>query len=624
MRNRSLALSATVLCLVAFVSGHATAENIYQPFETLPSDWTVSSSVRTDELVADPSAASMRIDEHGDLIVSLNLPSVAATGMAIPGVENLLWTPYRLRDGHRAEVEVVVGELASGDAYSGIVLSMPAGVGRSEEYEIRWEISHDGRWSRAHFTGGILQFAWSSLHNRSPYIALGPGDVNKLALEIDGCTIRFVINGYQVDVYESASLLVSDDPSAGLGLICSVFASEPVSHDFVVRSLKLYDPSSLPSGVPLPYEESFDSVFTGWPDAYHISDGQQLAYSTHQEDEYVLAVTGGMSLWANAPVESPEGSWVAAADFYHPVTAGNPAYGLRWTTSTGKQYICYVTPFGQYTLSWRNRGSTAFTLEVPFTDGGFLTGSQQNTRLELASQGNALAIYANGVELHSMIDPERIEEIGVILESYDASESCSVHLTRFSIVPLELAASAAMLDDSFASTETGWQTESTGQLSSGYVDGRYLLRIEPVSQTYWSVAPIDGMPAHFDVAVTAGRASGPLDGYYGIILGIDEDDILFLQVSADGWYLVEWLADGQWQPALVDWTESAIVRTGDAANRLLVRVSETSIAFMVNDEELTSVPVPGVSFASAGLVASTYENPGFEAWFDDFLVTIGD
>jgi len=611
--SRSTAIS---VCLLTALAGHVVAENAFEGFDSLPRSWPTFTAVwNSDGHLEDSSVAGMRVEE-GSLVVSFDVPEQTGIGT---GADHVLWTPYGLPDGSWAMADVVVGPEAATYARVGLVVSLPDGT------EIRWMIGPDGTWTRSLYLVGGFSFLDSVLDQPGEVIVVGADEVNRLGLRRDGRSFMFTINGYVVDEYEPPYLGSEDYSLTELGLIFE--AGAPERHTFKVKSYRLQDYTTLPRDLPLPYAEDFNTVFTGWYDNYYVTPwGELTAYATHTGEGYIMWARARNSVYVSAPIAPPEGDWVASADIWHPATQGTPAYGLGFTALTGETYVCYVTPFDVFTVCRRASARDPWTVEVPVTDSSFLGESQEETHVELVARSNNMTFYANGVELHSIRDTIGVEEIALALRSFadESSESCSVSIRSFSVKPLEAVAEAGLLSDSFSSASTGWATDSRPDVLSRYANGRYMIQVKPAQQTYWSKAPIETLPMSFDVEVSAGRASGPLGGYYGIILGIDEDDIFFFEVSADGWYIVEWMADGQWQSEPVGWTESAAIRADGGENMLLVRVSEDSIEFLANGEVLASLQRPAIPFAFTGLVAATYENPNFEAWFDDFVVDSGN
>jgi myo-inositol-hexaphosphate 3-phosphohydrolase len=130
-----------------------------------------------------------------------------------------------------------------------------------------------------------------------------------------------------------------------------------------------------------------------------------------------------------------------------------------------------------------------------------------------------------------------------------------------------------------------------------------------------------------DVAidVDATQVLGPAnnDNYYGVgcRLQSEGEGYLFI-VSGQGYYAIyreEGEAGGEF---LVDWTESDVIRQGDAANHLRAICDGTRLAFVVNGELLAEVEDATYATGDVFLVASTLEDGATEVHFDDLLAYV--
>jgi len=604
MRARLMPGAALALLAVLALASQLAAAPIFEPFDSLPPGWETESTILSANGETSVDASSILDAKASDqgLVLAFDVPEQTGD---FPSASHVLWAPFALPATFIVEFDTAVGPQAAAFAQAGYVLET------SDGRTIRWSIDADGKWVREVLRSGIIDFSESLLGIESSNIAADPA-TNCLGLERTGRTLRFFLNGVAVDEVDATS-------TERLGLFFAVGA--PQKRDIRVADFRLFDPTDLPHDLALPYSEGFDSVFSGWGDNRRIHDGKIVSYASHSDGAYVLFARGEWSTKEMAPLGPLPDAWTAQVDVVAHTVGGGTVYGMVWMTDSGREYKFYVDPQGYYSLDWTNSQSGESDVVVPWAPVGGLQNSTTAPRLRIDILPGLTLLSVNGAQLYTLTDEANVEGAGIFVRSFgEDNEFASVSFDNFAAYSLEEVGAQLDFRDAFDSPASGWMIESWSDGSAQYDAGRYVLKHKPAHGVRWVTAPIATLPSAFDIAVTGGIESGPLDAYYGLILQIDEDDIFFFEVSGDGWYIVEWMADGKWQTALVDWTESSFVRTGNAGNELKLTITESSIEFFVNSQSVAVLPSPGIGFAAVGLVITTYEHPDAEVWFDDFCL----
>jgi hypothetical protein len=177
------------------------------------------------------------------------------------------------------------------------------------------------------------------------------------------------------------------------------------------------------------------------------------------------------------------------------------------------------------------------------------------------------------------------------------------------------------LTDDFSDATSGWQIQSEGELwSLGYVDGQY--QVYAADSTY----SVFGQPvqnyelANLALEVDAQQVSGPVDGTYGVIVRERDDDTFYLfAIASDLTYAVYRTKGDDWQ-ALVDWTESVVVKPLGEVNHLKLECVGPTMRFAVNGVLLAEVSDDTYPSGNIGLLVETTDEGAMDVRFDNLQV----
>ena len=113
---------------------------------------------------------------------------------------------------------------------------------------------------------------------------------------------------------------------------------------------------------------------------------------------------------------------------------------------------------------------------------------------------------------------------------------------------------------------------------------------------------------------------------FGIICRYDEKpqnpSLYFLIISTDGYYAIGKVKEGQDQllsSNAMEYSE-AIHRRGES-NRLRAECNGNRLTLWANEAQLAQVTDDDFSSGSVGLIAGTFDTPGTDVLFDNFVVT---
>ena len=177
-----------------------------------------------------------------------------------------------------------------------------------------------------------------------------------------------------------------------------------------------------------------------------------------------------------------------------------------------------------------------------------------------------------------------------------------------------------LFQDDFSDPESGWDRLSKAEGGTDYLDGSYRIWVEKPQVDYW------GNPGRIfqdvRVSVTAFKAGGPDDNDFGVICRYrDTENFYAFLISSDGFYGIEKFEAGErtliGQEGMLN---TRLIHQGQASNEILAECVGEHLALYVNGELLASVQDGSFAAGDVGLIAGTFDEPGVDIRFDDFVV----
>jgi hypothetical protein len=185
----------------------------------------------------------------------------------------------------------------------------------------------------------------------------------------------------------------------------------------------------------------------------------------------------------------------------------------------------------------------------------------------------------------------------------------------------QLAPSGAILyQDSFSDPHSGWGQFNGEAGVAGYTDGAYHIYIKSPNVNLWAHPGMDFDTVHVEVDATT--ASGPQENRMGLICR-QKDDVNFYYfiISADGYYGIGKVKDGQWSLLNADeMQQHSAIHAGSQVNHIRADCISSLLILYVNDQLVGSAQDTDFSSGDVGLLAGAFDTPGAEIYFDNFVV----
>ena len=196
----------------------------------------------------------------------------------------------------------------------------------------------------------------------------------------------------------------------------------------------------------------------------------------------------------------------------------------------------------------------------------------------------------------------------------------------FSVLACSLGSEAdtlpgsVLLQDDFSDPSSGWDRVNTEDGITDYANGVYRIFVNTGNTDVWANP---GMSfADTTIEVDATKTGGPDDNDFGLICRYEDSaNFYFFIISSDGFYAVGKVIDGV-QELLGD-TEmnpSDAIKIGNMANHLRVDCVGSSLSLSVNGTQLVTVQDSSLVQGDVGLIAGTFDEPGTDIHFDNFVV----
>jgi hypothetical protein len=181
--------------------------------------------------------------------------------------------------------------------------------------------------------------------------------------------------------------------------------------------------------------------------------------------------------------------------------------------------------------------------------------------------------------------------------------------------------------DDFTDPASGWDRHSGADLTTDYVDGRYLIAVEEPGVNVWARPGLNLTNVVVEAQTQYG--AGPENNEYGLLCryerhGDGRNSFYFFFVSSDGYYALGKVVrdvrtilsppEGSFQPT------EALRLEPDAANTLTAVCSGSSFSLAVNGAVVGEFTDTALARGDIGLIAGSYDEGGVRIYFDDVSV----
>ena len=182
-------------------------------------------------------------------------------------------------------------------------------------------------------------------------------------------------------------------------------------------------------------------------------------------------------------------------------------------------------------------------------------------------------------------------------------------------------AERTLFSDDFSSTSSGWDQEDYGTGKTDYLDGTYQIQVNEANFDYWANPGLSFDDVVVDVDTILG--GGPVDNDFGVICRYqDTDNFYALLISSDGMYGIYRNQTGETMMLGQDgMLPSEAIHTDTPDNHVTASCIGSVLTLSVNGQQVVQVTDSAFSSGDVGLLAGSFDSPGVDMRFDNFVVT---
>lgn len=180
--------------------------------------------------------------------------------------------------------------------------------------------------------------------------------------------------------------------------------------------------------------------------------------------------------------------------------------------------------------------------------------------------------------------------------------------------------SSIIFRDNFSNGSCGWDRLANDMVVTDYADGVYRIYINDVNSYYWANPGRSFTDVRVEVEAT--KDGGPDDNSLGLICRSQgPQDFYFALISSDGFAGIGKTNSGQQTLLTGDNLAPAdAIHRGNSKNTIRLDCLGNSLSLLVNGTQVATVTDSDFAEGDVGLMAGTYDTPGTDIQFDNFVV----
>lgn len=184
---------------------------------------------------------------------------------------------------------------------------------------------------------------------------------------------------------------------------------------------------------------------------------------------------------------------------------------------------------------------------------------------------------------------------------------------------LDKASGSVLFQDDFSRPVSGWRRGFLApEGAMDYDASGYRILVNALNTNFWSTPQQNFADVRMEV--DAGKLGGPDSNRIGLVCRVTKDTYYFFIITSDGFYGIGVFAGGQ--GVLLGQSEmqaNSAIKTGMAVNHLRADCVGNTLTFYVNGFQVASVQDSTLKAGDVGLLAGTFDQPGVDIIFDNFV-----
>ena len=207
----------------------------------------------------------------------------------------------------------------------------------------------------------------------------------------------------------------------------------------------------------------------------------------------------------------------------------------------------------------------------------------------------------------------------VLLSLFLASLACRVTPDGSQVSEETEQPGRIIFQDDFSNPSSGWNRAATQSGVSDYDDGVFRIFVDEVFSDIWSVPALN--QGDVRIEVDAIKVGGERNNRFGIICRANGEDFYTFMISSDGYYGIGKVQG--FKHTLIGiraMQPSEAIHQGTALNHIHAGCIGETLTLYINGQLVEQVQDGAFASGNVGLIAGTYDAPGTDILFDNFLV----
>ena len=179
-----------------------------------------------------------------------------------------------------------------------------------------------------------------------------------------------------------------------------------------------------------------------------------------------------------------------------------------------------------------------------------------------------------------------------------------------------------LFQDDFSNDQSGWPKVRTDEGITDYQDGMYRILVNLENQDFFGYPGLSLQP-DVRIEVDATKVAGSDDNDFGLLCRYQDNNNFYqFLISSDGYVGILKYVDGSMQNLGAETLlENDAVHTGNAKNHIRADCIGDTLTLYVNGEQVSTVTDTSFGgYGDVGVFAGTYDTPGTDIYFDNFVV----
>ncbi len=178
----------------------------------------------------------------------------------------------------------------------------------------------------------------------------------------------------------------------------------------------------------------------------------------------------------------------------------------------------------------------------------------------------------------------------------------------------------ALFKDDFSDPASGWARAVNSSGAMDYFGGGFRIWVNTTDYDLWSTPGLNFRDVRIETDVY--MIGGPVENRFGLLCRYrDARDYYFFIISSDGYYGIGKLRGGLRSllgQAMMTYTPA--ITQGESLNHLRADCIGETLTLYINGQPVGMVQDADFADGDVGLLAGTFDQPGTDAVFDNFVV----